>query len=147
MKWAKSIAKGLLGYRPASLQVAALCLRVRDGKTRVLLITSRDTGRWVIPKGWPMRGRSLPGAAEQEAWEEAGAKGKIDKEPSGAFHYEKRLDSGLCMPTDVVVFPMRVETLSKSYPEAQQRKRKWFAPKEAAKLVDEEGLQEILRKL
>ena len=69
MKWAKSVAKGLLGYRPASLQVGALCLRIRDGKTQVLLITSRDTGRWVIPKGWPMRGRSLSGAAKQEAWE------------------------------------------------------------------------------
>ncbi|AQS46506.1 NUDIX hydrolase [Thioclava sp. JM3] len=147
MKWAKSVAKGLLGYRPASLQVGALCLRIRDGKTQVLLITSRDTGRWVIPKGWPMRGRSLSGAAKQEAWEEAGVVGKIDKEPAGAFRYDKILDSGLATPTDVVVFPLRVETLMKSYPEEHQRKRKWFAPKEAAKLVAEEGLQKILRKL
>lgn len=147
VKWARDIAKGLLGYRPASLQVGALCLRVRDGKTQALLITSRDTGRWVIPKGWPMRGRSLPGAAKQEAWEEAGARGKIDKSSLGSFHYEKILDSGLGVPTDVVVFPMKVETLAKTYPEEHQRKRKWFATKEAAKLVDEEGLQEILRKL
>ncbi|OOY14621.1 NUDIX hydrolase [Thioclava sp. DLFJ4-1] len=147
MKWAKSVAKGLLGYRPASLQVGALCLRIRDGKTQVLLITSRDTGRWVIPKGWPMRGRSLSGAAKQEAWEEAGAVGKIDKEPAGAFRYDKILDSGLATPTDVVVFPMRVETLMKSFPEEHQRKRKWFAPKQASKLVAEEGLQKLLRKL
>ncbi|MBC7146768.1 MAG: NUDIX hydrolase [Thioclava marina] len=147
MKWAKTVAKGILGHRPASLQVAALCLRVRDGKTQVLLITSRDTGRWVLPKGWPMRGRSLSGAAQQEAWEEAGARGLVEKEPIGDFHYDKILDSGLAVPTDVIVFLLRVEQLEKTYPEVGQRKRKWFAPKEAAGLVAEEGLQKILRNL
>ncbi|KFE34769.1 NUDIX hydrolase [Thioclava atlantica] len=147
MKQDRPAEKGHIGDRPVSLQVGALCLRLRDGKTQVLLITSRDTGRWVIPKGWPMRGRSLSGAARQEAWEEAGVKGKIAKEPIGEFHYDKILDDGSAAPIDVVVFPLRVEQLEKAFPEAHQRKRKWFSPKSAAKNVHEEGLQQILRDL
>ena len=147
IKLARRLAKDLLGRRPASLQVAALCTRLRDGKLQVLLITSRDTGRWVTPKGWPMRGRSLAGAARQEAWEEAGVKGRISPEPIGSYHYDKKLDDGLVLPTDVLVYRLKIDKLSKSYPEDHQRKRGWFSPKQAAKRVDEDGLKDILRGL
>jgi len=147
LKLAKRVAKDLLGRRPASLQVAALCTRLRDGKVQVLLITSRDTGRWVIPKGWPMRGRSLSGAARQEAWEEAGVKGRVSSDPLGSFHYDKRLEGGLAVPTDVLVYHLQIESMSKSYPEDHQRKRRWFSPNQAAKRVDESGLQDILHGL
>jgi len=89
------MAKEILGHRPASLQVGALCTRLRDGKVQVMLITSRDTGRWVMPKGWPRRGRPLPGAARQEAWEEAGGKGPTPADPIGRFRNDNGLDGGL----------------------------------------------------
>ncbi|MEX1661446.1 NUDIX hydrolase [uncultured Thioclava sp.] len=141
------MAKEILGHRPASLQVGALCTRLRDGKVQVMLITSRDTGRWVMPKGWPMRGRSLSGAARQEAWEEAGVKGHISSDPIGSFRYDKRLDGGLSVPTDVLVYHLRVDNTSKTFPEQHQRKRQWFSLNQAAKRVDEDGLQDILRAL
>ncbi|KEP69723.1 NUDIX hydrolase [Thioclava dalianensis] len=144
MKWAKRIAKDLIGSRPASLQVGALCTRRIDGKLQILLITSRDSGRWVVPKGWPMRGRSLAGAARQEAWEEAGVKGRISSEPVGSFHYEKILDGGLGVPTDVVLYHLKVDHLEKVYPEDHQRKRQWCSPRYAADLVAEDSLKKIL---
>src|SRR3954471_18775087 len=75
---------------PALTQVGALPIRFEDGRARVLLLTSRETKRWVIPKGWPMKGRKNWAAAAQEAKEEAGIIGRIDKKPIGSFLYFKR---------------------------------------------------------
>ena len=86
------ILQSLLGRRPAYLQVGAVCLRNRKGRREVLMISSLDTGRWIIPKGWPMRGRSLAGAALREAWEEAGIRGHVRHEPLGSFTYDKQRD-------------------------------------------------------
>ena len=67
--------------RPERHQVAALCWRMgQGGAVEILLVTSRDTGRWVIPKGWPMDGKSASAAAAREAWEEAGVKGTVRPE-------------------------------------------------------------------
>ncbi|WP_339108829.1 NUDIX domain-containing protein [Thioclava sp. GXIMD4216] len=137
----------LLGRRPAALQVAALCTRGRGEKTEVLLITSRGTGRWVTPKGWPMRGRSLSGAAAQEAWEEAGARGRITERAVGHFTYDKGLDSGLDIAVEVAVFHLSQAELSPDFPEAGERERRWFAPEAAAQAVAEEGLSDIILSL
>ncbi|MDO5657566.1 MAG: NUDIX hydrolase [Paracoccus sp. (in: a-proteobacteria)] len=134
----------LLGRKPHSMQVAALCF---DQRGRVLLITSRGTGRWIIPKGWPMAGRSLAQAAMQEAWEEAGVRGRLDETPIGSYHYDKRHDRGFSVPTEVQVFAVAVHDLAEEFPERDQRRRGWFSALEAADLVDEPGLQEILRDL
>lgn len=135
----------LLGRRPISLQVAALCLDERTGK--VLLITSRGTGRWVIPKGWPMGGRTLAGAAEQEAWEEAGARGRISHEELGRYRYDKDQDSGFSVPVEVRVFALNVNSLENAFPEDTERSRAWFSPEEAAARVHERGLKKILLNL
>lgn len=127
-----------------NLQVGALCLR-DDG--RVLLITSRDTGRWIIPKGWTMRGRSRAAAAMREAWEEAGVKGKIEKRPIGRYRYDKILDDGTALPVEVRVFRVAVDRLLDSFPEAGQRRRRWFRPVRAAKRVAEPELQQLLLSL
>ena len=132
----------LLGRRPPSLQVAALCVDAETGK--VLLITSRGTGRWVIPKGWPMPGKSLPGAAATEAWEEAGAQGVVATEEIGRYRYDKDQNRGFSVPVEVHVFVLQVSQLVKDFPEAAERERRWFDPAEAATLVREEGLQGIL---
>jgi 8-oxo-dGTP pyrophosphatase MutT (NUDIX family) len=126
-------------------QVAALPFRVgADGQIEVLLITSRDTGRWIIPKGWPMLGRKAHRAAEREAFEEAGLKGQIAASPVGWYRYEKRLDGGLALPCKVRVYPLRVEVQHERWPERDQRTLRWFAPEEAATLVHEDELQQLL---
>lgn len=134
----------LLGARPPLLQVGAVCLDPATGK--VLLITSRGTGRWIIPKGWPMPGRSLAEAALQEAWEEAGVRAKSGEE-MGSYHYDKDQDRGFAVPVEVRVFLVAVEALAEDFPERGERRRRWFAPSEAAGLVAEPELAALLRTL
>jgi 8-oxo-dGTP pyrophosphatase MutT (NUDIX family) len=131
--------------RPKRLQVAALCYRGSGDDTEVLLVTSRDTGRWIIPKGWMMRGLDARGAALREAWEEAGVRlGHGADEPVGSYTYDKRLESGWSLPIETLVFPVEVEDLSDEFPECRQRKRRWVGPSEAAGMVQEPGLKSIL---
>ncbi len=126
-------------------QVAALPFRVgSDGRIEVLLITSRDTGRWIIPKGWPMTGRKAHQAAEREAFEEAGLEGQIAASPVGRYQYQKRFDHGRAFPCVVRVYPLRVEAQHARWPEQDQRTLQWFPPEEAARLVHEDELQELL---
>lgn len=134
--------------RPKRVQVAALCYRDTDAGKRVLLITSRDTGRWIVPKGWPIDGLDGPGSALQEAWEEAGVKqADIESDPIGLYEYDKGLGEGLTVPVEARVYLTRVRDLREEYPEATERKRAWFAPSDAANLVDEPDLKAILRAL
>lgn len=132
--------------RPAYLQFSALCFRQRKGETEVLLITSRGTGRWIMPKGWPIAGLSGAETARQEAWEEAGVKkATIYQRSLGRFSYIKRLDNEVDTPCEADVYAIRVDKLIDSYPERKMRKRRWVTPKQAAKMVQEPGLKKILR--
>lgn len=124
-------------------QFAALCWRKAGKGHEVLLITSRDTGRWIIPKGWPMDGKTPSEAAEQEAWEEAGVTGKVWPQSVGIFSYTKPLDA-MRKPCIAIVFPLRVKTMHPHWPEKGQRKRKWFKPKAAAKRVTDVELKSVL---
>lgn len=135
--------------RPPQLQVAALCTRATpDGRgTQVLLVTSRGTGRWILPKGWPMAGRTLAEAAGQEAWEEAGVRGTLDPAPIGHFLADKVTDDGLSMPCRVEVFRLRVAEIRADFPEAGQRTRRWVAADTAADMVREPELRRLLRAL
>lgn len=139
----KSFLMPLL-VRPARYQVAALCHRGTGNATRILLITSRDTGRWVLPKGWPKRGHDAGGTALEEAWEEAGIKPAGRPSLVGRYHYEKRLDGGLPMPTRVEVFAIPVSGLHDDFPEKGQRERVWMSPADAAAAVHEPDLAELL---
>lgn len=126
-------------------QMAALPVRITDkGDLRILMITSRDTGRWVLPKGWPMKGKNLHQAAEQEALEEAGVIGRISKQPFGVYHYLKRIEDGADIPCEVVLYPMKVTKLLRRWPERDERRRKWFSAKGAAKRVMEPDLKDLL---
>lgn len=137
----------LLGVRPERLQVAALCLRVCEGRREVLLITSKRQGRWILPKGWPMAGSDLPGSAQQEAWEEAGARGRVRPEPLGRYHYASVLVEDFAQPVEVVVFMMEDVELAEGYPDAERRERRWWPLHEAAAQVEEPELAQILRSL
>lgn len=127
-------------------QVAALCWRKgRKGK-EVLLITSRDTGRWIIPKGWPMDGLSGAETAAQEAWEEAGVKpADVKKKALGSYRYYKRLSGGKIVPVRAKVYRIKVKRLADRFPEVKERTRMWVSPKKAAKLVKEPKLKKLLR--
>lgn len=128
----------------ARTQVGALCWRVEKGKVEVLLITSRETGRWVIPKGWPMKKKSSAEAAAQEAWEEAGVKGRILESCLGFYAYHKVIGPGTDVPCVVSVYPLKVKSSSEKFPEAKERKRRWFSLKKAANKVIEPELQDII---
>lgn len=126
-------------------QFAALCYRVKPDKgVEVLLITSRDTGRWVLPKGWPIKGKTPAQSAEREAFEEAGAKGKVCDDGIGLYTYAKGLANGLTVDCVVTVFPMRVKELATKFPESGQRQLKWFTPVKAAGKVAEPELAALL---
>jgi 8-oxo-dGTP pyrophosphatase MutT (NUDIX family) len=136
----------LLFGRPPRVQFAALCYRRRKKKEgyKILLITSRGTGRWVTPKGWPMEGRTAAEVAEQEAFEEAGMRGEVAAEPIGHFTYVKSMDGGLEMRCIVQVHPLEVSEIEKNFPEKRQRQIAWFTPEEAAARVAEPELKAII---
>ena len=137
---------GPMLQRPKRLQFAALCYRGRGDDREYLLITSRDTGRWIIPKGWPIRGLKSNEAALREAWEEAGVRNsKATTNPVGTYAYLKRQASGLEVPVEALVYAVAVEDLSEDFPESHERTRRWVDPVAAAEMVNEPELKSIFR--
>lgn len=124
-------------------QVAALPWR-RNALVEILLVSSRETRRWVLPKGWPMKGRSLGQSAEREAHEEAGVEGEIAAAAIGRYRYMKRGKDG-ARELSVDVFPMRVTRERKHWPEEDERTRRWVSVEEAANAVDEPELKALIR--
>lgn len=112
----------------------------------ILLITSRQTGRWVVPKGNLMVGKAPHEAAAIEAEEEAGVRGTISPISIGSFHYTKLLVSGGSVIADVELFPLAVTKEMKNWIEMHQRKRRWFSIAEAAIAVDEVELGELIHR-
>lgn len=130
-------------YRPQ--QAAALCLRHRRGKLSVLMITSRKTKRWTLPKGWLEEDKTEAEVALMEAWEEGG----VIADPTspaliGSYHYVKRLRAAQEVPLEVNVYRIVSCTLATRYPEKKQRQRKWVSLKKASKMVDERSLKRLL---
>lgn len=134
------------GKREPRMQFAALPFRRRKAEVEILLMTSRDTGRWIIPKGWPMDGKTPAEAAAQEAWEEGGLRGVVSETCAGFYSYSKLLpDDDGRTPCIVAVFPLEVRKLEGEYPEEGIRKLKWFPQRKAAARVDEPELKKIIR--
>ena len=135
---------------PAIRQIAALPYRIgpstSDAPVRVLLVTSRETARWVIPKGNLSPGVPLHEAAAAEAEEEAGVIGAISPEPIGTYRYVKRRSDGTQALADVQVFPLAVTVELQSWKERGQRERRWFTLADAAKAVDEPDLRDLIRR-
>lgn len=130
-------------------QIAVLPYRAEspaiDAPIRILLITSRGTGRWVVPKGKPINGLPPHASAAVEAEEEAGVLGAACPTPIGSYRYRKRRNSGASVWTDVDVFPFAVTEELDSWDEQHQRERRWFSLAEAAERVDEEDLRALIR--
>lgn len=125
-------------------QFGALCWRRREGKVEILLVTSRGRKRWIIPKGWPVDRATPAAAAETEAWEEAGASGKVSPVCLGIYSYDKEFSGDERVPCVVAVFPLKVSNVRDTYPERKERKRKWVRQKKAAKMVNEPELAALI---
>ncbi len=133
--------------REPRTQYAALPWRKRaDGAVEILLITSRESRRWVIPKGWPMRDKEPGPCAAQEAFEEAGVVGPTRRKALGQYHYDKRLRSGRLQHVRVQVYALEVREERDIWPEMTERDRNWTTPAEASTLVDEPELKTLLGK-
>lgn len=129
---------------PVRIQVAALPWRRTDDGVEVMLITSRDTGRWVLPKGWVKDGEKHWLAAAREAKEEAGISGAIARHEAGRYRYDKALDSGGDIPCEVLVFALEVDKVASKWKEKGERERKWLPAAEAARLVNEPDLADLI---
>ncbi|MBW4707686.1 NUDIX hydrolase [Roseobacter sp. YSTF-M11] len=142
----KQLPISISGARKSDVrtQFAALCYRIHHKKVQVLMITSRGSRRWIVPKGWPMDGMTPADSAAQEAWEEAGVRGKSDGRCLGIFSYNKETDDNGAFPCLVMVYAVQVQELASDFPEMGQRHRKWMSRKKAAKVVDEPELARIL---
>lgn len=127
-------------------QAGAIPFRHDPDGLRVLLITSRGAGKWVIPKGWIEPGASAAQAAAQEAYEEAGITGWIDETPLGSFTYRKRLGGGRKAAL-VEVFALRVEKQRKNWKERGERRCKWVDIEAALALVDYPGMAVLFQAL
>lgn len=134
--------------RSKRIQYAALPYR-RNGssRTQVMLVTTRASGRWVIPKGWPKKHKTPSGTAASEAREEAGVIGKVGRESIGSYSYKKRLKSGAVVACVVRVFPLKVKRQQKSWRERGEREIQWFSRAKAAKAVRISALSDIIRSL
>ena len=127
-------------------QYAALPFRrAADGSIEIMLITSRNTRRWIIPKGWPMGNRPPHKVAAQEAEEEAGIEGRAGKKACGFYHYDKMLSNGTFVRCRVDVFPLEVKKQRSTWPERKHRDRRWLAREEAAQLAGDVELVPLIR--
>lgn len=108
------------------------------------MVTSRGTGRWILPKGWPIPGRNLAQSAAIEAWEEAGVRGVPLDQCLGEYSYQKWRREMRPLPCVVRVYPVLVTALEDKFPEQEQRKRAWKSLRKAATLVQEKKLRDIL---
>jgi 8-oxo-dGTP pyrophosphatase MutT (NUDIX family) len=129
------------------VQSAALPVIGQGAALRVVLVTSRETRRWVIPKGWIEPNEPPHRSAAREAFEEAGLLGESEHDPLGGYAYPKRLARGDAVTTEVVVYRFRVARLLRDWPERRERERRLFTPAAAAALVAEPGLAALLRDL
>jgi 8-oxo-dGTP pyrophosphatase MutT (NUDIX family) len=133
---------------PILHQAGAIAYRTLDGRVEVLLMTSRDSGRWIIPKGNIAAGTTPAETAAQEAYEEAGVKGTIGSSiPLGFYTYFKKMASGEARAAAVEVYLLRVKKCVGKWPERGERKLSWLSPQAAAGLVDEPGVVPLLRRL
>jgi len=126
------------------IQYAALPYRVASGRLQVLLVTSRRTRRWIVPKGWPVESMPASACAALEALEEAGVKGEVQKTPIGHYRYVKHHKNRASEPCKVEVYALRVTEQRKSWAEGEERERRWYSPAEAAAVVAEPLLQHLI---
>lgn len=126
-------------------QVAALCYDLSDrGKLQILLITSRRSKRWIVPKGWPVKGLKPYETAEKEAFEEAGVVGDVLNFCIGKYSYVKEMEDSY-ITCNVAVYPLKVNYLLDNYKEKEERENQWMTQKDAWNAVIEPELRHIIK--
>jgi 8-oxo-dGTP pyrophosphatase MutT (NUDIX family) len=126
------------------LQYGTIAWRAKGAGVEVLLITSRETQRWVVPRGNVIKGLAAHDSAAQEAYEEAGVRGRVEPEAVGIYRYDKKLRLGRVVQAEVHLFPLEVEEELAEWPERHQRQRRWFSPEAAAEAVDQPELKALI---
>lgn len=132
-------------FREHGQQVAALCWRHGPRGTEILLVTSLNSKRWILPKGWAEAELTLAESAAREAFEEAGVTGRIEAKPSGSYYYLKQKREGGGVPCRVDVFALKVTKTHDDWPERGARRLEWVTPTQAAARITEPGLRDVLR--
>jgi len=128
----------------ARIQLAVIPFVMHQGHPMILMVTSRETRRWIVPKGWQEKKVTDRDQAGREAFEEAGAIGVISDQPIGSYRYDKRLKDGRVKTIDVAVYSLQVSELLDSWPEMDERERRWMTPTQAAMAVQEGALAALL---
>jgi 8-oxo-dGTP pyrophosphatase MutT (NUDIX family) len=126
------------------VQFAAIPFQRDAEGLRILLVTSRETKRWVLPKGWPAKKLAPHESAAREALEEAGVRGRPIARAAGEYIYFKRMRDHFVL-CSVMLYPLEVTEQLATWKEKGQREFAWMRPDEAALLVDEPDLATILR--
>jgi 8-oxo-dGTP pyrophosphatase MutT (NUDIX family) len=132
--------------RSTGIQYAALPYRFAGEAVEILLITTRRTKRWIVPKGWPIEGLTPSASAAREALEEAGISGEVQATPIGRFHYTKEFRQRVAVPCRVDVFALKVTRQRKDWDEKESRELKWVSVAEAAQMVEEPELRKLISK-
>ena len=125
-------------------QIAALVYRWQADELEVLLVTSRETRRWILPKGWPVSGKTAAATAEQEADEEAGIFGRAGKKPLGRYAAIKQIGE-ISLVCEVEVYPLHFAKQKQKWKERGERVCRWLAAEEAAATIAEPDLASIIR--
>lgn len=128
----------------ATSQVAAIPIRRLDGRPEVLLVTTRGTGRWTVPKGWPLADSLGSECAAREAFEEGGVRGHVEPYSLGTFEYWKRTKKSRVY-LQVTAFALHVEQVTLDWPERSERKRAWFSPDVASRLINNDDLSVLIK--
>tara|TARA_B100000575_G_C22653838_1_gene400972 strand:- start:124 stop:537 length:414 start_codon:yes stop_codon:yes gene_type:complete len=129
-------------------QAAAFCYKKKKGKKYILMVTSRGSKQWILPKGWIEDDLTEKQLAALEAEEEAGVITKAQKiKKMGVYRYNKWLSQKSSVPVNVNVYSMPIKRLKKKFKERHQRKRKWVTVKKAIKIVSDKDLEAFLKKI
>jgi len=147
MATAQQISRPVPAVHQARQQYGVIPYRRGKDRIEIMLITSRNTRRWIVPKGWPLDRTPSRDVARLEAFEEAGVEGTIGKHRFGCFHYHKRLKDGSIVLCRVDVFAFEVSRQHVNWLERRERKRRWFNSQQAIKLVREPELKALIKAL
>ncbi|WP_110731124.1 MULTISPECIES: NUDIX hydrolase [unclassified Rhizobium] len=118
--------------------------RTKLGTLQVLLVSSRRSGRWGLPKGHIEAGETSNAAAQREAFEEAGVRGSASEMSFGSFTYTKDSVDKLF---HVTVHLIDTHSVARCYPEKALRAKRWFSLEDAARHVGQAGLRELIHEL
>jgi 8-oxo-dGTP pyrophosphatase MutT (NUDIX family) len=126
------------------VRYAALPIRKSRSGTEVLLVTTRKRRHWIVPKGRREKQCEAHITAANEALEEAGVVGKIQKQPLVTFSQRRKRRKRKVI---VKVFRLSVRKQLKQWRERGERRLRWLTPKQAANKIRYKPLKAVLRDL